>query len=628
MEKKSLNSLIKKVFPWVIAVFCFCGILFFMYATRAKDVYEGDRALYWDDMGCHETFTDPELTLWEKVTYLGANKVRYVTNVLMIIAWKVVGTKYDREDTILFFCNICLVAVVWICSYLVLHSKTGEKNNNTQIQNILLASGGALAYASSRFAYYSYEEFFGIMENVGNALAIIIITLLILDRFRYRALYWIAVFAWIVAYYVHERYLLLAGVLFLYSFGGLIYYKRKYKIPDFIRQFVIVLLSGLLFVQRMLLFGSRALDGTGGTSMTDTFDIGTVLRMVARQIFYLFGFNYPKDAYLNGIRFQDVNKLIILWTLIVLFIVGAIAFFFIRKVKKLFFEKFYPIIICVLAILCLMVSSSFTIRVEMRWMYASLGMEVLIVLYMIRMLISEQRGETGVYLLRMGCLFIALSIPIIETYYVGHWGRIYNHSARIDSMELSDVLDGYDYIDNLYIVVGDQSSPLSIEDQYELARAEQVEINNIIEVYYINEIESIGDDDAVFFRDASENNYIDISDQFQQTWFIEGKYDDGWTEPVMKAEAIADENDGLFISLYIPDYDIIEGEGKIYVNFNGERCGEIEVGRNWSGEVVIYGLHQGVNEIEFISDYYCISNSGRSEDGRLSYVLREISVVK
>lgn len=615
----SKSEKVNNLYFYISVIIMLMGIGLFMILSRGQYVYEGDRALYMDDMDGYKIMTNPNTSFVEKICDTNANKVRYVTNTVLALVWKIIGTNFEFEDTIMMVCNLLLVLITWILFYII---SDGISDKNRYIR-ALIATGFALIFSASRFAYYSYEELFGIMENMGNALVLVFATLLIKDSFRFTKKYWIAHIVWIISIYVHERYMVLAGALIVYIFLASIYNRKKIISKDNVLKIsFIFMLFIIVFAQRLLLFGNHALEGTGGTNVADTFSIKTLLFMVMREIAYLVGVNVPGDAYLNGIDPRNVNIWIYLITICIWILLGSIVFIF-RKRIKANKKEWCVIAFLIILIGCLVASTSITIRVEMRWLYASFGLELMTVCYMVSKILNNADSDLRLYIIVS--LVVVLMVGV-ESYYASNWKNIYNWEYRIDSSELSDEFDNYEYIDNLYIL-SDSVSPLEDRGIYDLASAEGVVLNNIIWKSSLNDIENIGENDVILIRDVREYDYYDITKEMSNITYVSGYYDDGWCEPYTHISLYSNAEGAVKLSIYVPDYIIFDNEITISVNINNKKCGEYVVNVNELTDIMVEGLEKGSNEIELVSDFWVIEESGRSEDGRLSYVLTNIEKV-
>ena len=591
-------------------VFSLLVISMIMYVSRGRCVYEGDRALYLDDMSEHDIMTNPDTSVWEKITDTSANKVRYVTNTFMYVLWGIVGTNYDREDVILFIFNVLTMALVWLSIYMI----TGAKRDKC----LLIPFGGALVFTLSRFAYYSYEEFFGIMENLAIIFAAFFLVYLVKDGFRFSKYYWMSLVLYFLNIYVHERYIVLAGTLVIYIiFASFYNSERIITRENLTRIAIIVGIVGVVLVHRFMLFGDRMADGTGGTSAKDTFSLPNFFMMFAKAVLYSLGINAPGDAYLNGIDPRAVNGWIYFFTVTVWCFLIYLLYWGIRLIKD---RKFWmQIFLFFISILCLLVISSSTIRVEMRWIYSCFMFEILAITFLLSRVLQTVKDKGIKHKISEAALISLFLVLFIEEYYSNHWNHIYNWGSRVEAAALSDQFDKHDVINNLYII--DQGRE-STDDIVHLGAEEGKEIKMVQILKNFMDVESVGENDVVLLKDEN-NAYVDITENYKSLRFEQGHYDDGWCEPYVRMSVYAQKKQEVFLSIYIPDYSII-GQNKIKVLVNG-RIQEIikDLNSDSISELNISGFEEGRNEIEIISGFNTISDSGRSEDGRLSYVLTQ-----
>ncbi len=626
---------------FLITILIICALATFMYLARGRYVYEGDRALYMDDLSTWETFNpNNSLSLWEKTTSTGANKIRLVNNFALALVWKFIGVNYERIDLVLMVNNIILVSVLFLVlrSILCAVMKDSDlKQSEKDAIASIAAVGGALIFASSRFAYYSYEELFGIMEALGSIFTFVFIMLLFLDAFRFKTHYWVSYVFWTLAVYSHERYISLAGVLVCYMVLGWIYNGEKlFSLKQLVRFLAPFGFFALFVIHRLVLFGKRSFDGTSGTSMADTLSIESFLNMLLKQVGYLLGINAIGDAYLNGISLNDVNLWVYALTLIVYIIVGGIFVFYLKSIRNKR-KEICKLFLFLITIACLAVASSGTIRVEMRWMYTSWGLEIITIMYMLitaivnepvknerinSLVSSENRFRSVSFIVAI----LALLGVIIESYYVSYWFNIYNWGVRQEACSLSDCMDNYNSINTLYVINGEKGY-FSDWDIRQLGLAEGFEILDIVFVKSSNELGTVNTgQDVVLVWDHS--NYTDITDAFNGIEYEEGKYDDGWCENYVRISCDSGKQANLYLSIYIPDYEFLTDGSSIEIYINSELKGVLNVTPNFLGDIEVEGINEGHNIIELKSDFWIIDDSGRSENNKLAYVLSKIQVIE
>jgi hypothetical protein len=212
---------------------------------------------------------------------------------------------------------------------------------------------------------------------------------------------------------------------------------------------------------------------------------------------------------------------------------------------------------------------------------------------------------------------------MIENFYSSYWNMIYNWGMRQDMSALSDEFDKYSQIENLYIVTG---STLSDGDIYGLAEAEGLILNNLIQLDDVKSIDYVGEDDVVLLKDDDKNDYYDLTESYKSIIDKTGRYEDGWCEPYTDFTVYSSGSQSLYLQFYLPDYDLIGEGNNITILINGEVKGIQAVTKDSLTEIAVEGLLQGGNNVELMADFYVVEDSGRSEDGRLSYVLSDIFV--
>ncbi|MDO4438046.1 MAG: hypothetical protein Q4B86_01165 [Eubacteriales bacterium] len=294
------------------------------------------------------------------------------------------------------------------------------------VKNRFLSLAASLCYLSSRFAYYQIGQALGLMETMAIFMALIILYLLykymnmdnletfkevrdssvktensrleILFRNPGEIYYFGALIIYFLLVFVHERYLSLLPLFYLTLIVKLLRHKKEYKkeyLKENIRLWVApVITFVVIFIIRKLAIGSAIPAGTGGTEVTETFNIKDAIGYALDQVMYIFGVNAGPE-HLCGLPW-DMSPVFIKYltklSVLALFIIcgmyavtmlldlgskeeGAKARFCRNLSNSLLFVGFIA-----LCIAC----SSVTIRVEMRWIYVSYTAALLFALYMIR----------------------------------------------------------------------------------------------------------------------------------------------------------------------------------------------------------------------------------------------------
>ena len=595
----------------------------YAYLSRANYVYDGDRALYMDDLAAYRKFNNPNTTFQEKLMDTSANKFRPVTNMILMIAWNYIGTEFERIDTVMLYANYLMIACIWLCFYSV-------QNNDSQIRRMCISTGGSLACICSRLAFYNFEEMFGLMENLALILSLVFLVLLIHDRFRFSKLYVAAHIVMVCSVYTHERYIVLAGVLVAYNFLYIFSIKRKAQPQQSIplgaivlRLLVPVVALCLIMAQRLALFGTRALDGTGGTSISETFEIRQFFQMMIKYFGYLVGINPAGDMYLNGTDPRSVPAVIYLLTALVAVAFIFLLILFIKKCEK---SDLWVVVLIAAQIVLLAIPASATIRVETRWVYPSYILVVLAAVYMLSE-VAKSSEKTEKKLLLTISLAAVFSLTVAENWYAANWKYIYQWGLRQCAASLSDQFDRMGNVETLYIIP-ETFIPGYLEERLimDLAEAEGHSIGQVVMDEDIRILHLNGNDRALLWNN-DKLCFSDLSDQLSAIQFISGHYEDAWTEPYMMCKVYAEKKSSLKITFYLPDYEQIGGS-TIALRVNGNNVDSFTVLPNSIFTVESGELEPGYNVVELISDFFIVENSGRSEDGRLSFVLSDLTVIE
>jgi hypothetical protein len=164
---------------------------------------------------------------------------------------------------------------------------------------------------------------------------------------------------------------------------------KKNNILLFILSVIPVLLSlGL----KIFVFRIRAFDGTGGTSILETFKISDAINNFFSGCAYLFGINLG-PTYLNGIAYQDVpnsiNLLIFIAAICAILLFIFSSSFIIQK--KQINNHIKKILLIISFIALTLLAGSVTIRLEMRWLYVPYTGLLFLFAYLIGLLFKEKK---------------------------------------------------------------------------------------------------------------------------------------------------------------------------------------------------------------------------------------------
>lgn len=395
--KEIINS-IKSGIKDIIAVILMC--IWGFYLNRGFHI----TSLFMDDVNMWSYFgTD---SFGEFVFPETATHCRPVYWFCQWIELNVIGNHVQRIVVI----NIALLLVIAVILYFFIKKICRSE---------LISWLSGMAFITSRFAYYSTTQLIGLIETLAILFTLIICILL----YEYlhseeRSVFYLALAAYVAITLTHERYMVLLP-LFIYV---LIVSKKKKGI-DFISTAIAFAFTVWI---RYSMTGHIIPAGTGGTQITETFTIKSFFKSAIMQVEYMIGINAGEE-YLCGITWADTSAAVkisvVLGCIAILWIFITFVVTVVKKLKsgdssaiaiKDFILLIGFIIGCVTA-------SSVTIRVEMRWIYASFMIMLILMAYMYAYAAPDKKITVIAVVL---IVFLVLCIAR-DVYYRGFQDRLY-----------------------------------------------------------------------------------------------------------------------------------------------------------------------------------------------------------
>jgi hypothetical protein len=230
-------------------------------------------------------------------------------------------------------------------------------------------------YIISNFGLYGIVQIEGIMELLCLFFLFIFLSaiydLLYGEAEKTFKYLYIALISYLLIIFTHERFIVLILPLI---FTSLFKYKQSAN-KRFLFLSVLSILPLLfnIFIKKVI-FKTPFFRGTNGQLITP--NISNIFLHIKYHIKYLFGIHNNDDVYLNGIASQDVSgsvNILIYISILSLLLIFLVYFFICTNINKKLFESkksFYFTFLCLITIGLLIASSSGTIRVEQRWIYA------------------------------------------------------------------------------------------------------------------------------------------------------------------------------------------------------------------------------------------------------------------
>lgn len=400
----------------------------------------------------------------------------------------------------------------------------------------ILSYIGGLAFVISYFSYYQITTQYGVMEATATFFSIVTVFLMYMYvQNKQNKYFYLAVLTYFLAVMSHERYIVLFPVLFMIGVYDLYNFKEKKINLQSLKRGV---MASVAFVASLLIFMSvmdNIFMGTGAQSVTsETLEIN-LIGFFFRYIGYLFMINPVEwtETYLCMISWgeypQIMKCLIIVSIVIVVLLAMNIVYHCLKSDKENRIKILLSAAIFVLSICAIAVISSTTIRVELRWVYVSFIIMLMLLMYSVKVaqnivLKWLSIGAVAIYFLIsiMFSLFARENYSRLyywndyetanslydctykeykETMYDKEWVIITN---SLDYDYLARVMDSYDIYDEY---------SLSLNVVHSLEEAEKIEIgeNTIVLLHSTTEFSNITDVfsyDIPVYTTLYEDNYI------------------------------------------------------------------------------------------------------------------------
>ena len=250
--------------------------------------------------------------------------------------------------------------------------------------NFFIAALSGVLYLVSHFSYYHIGQVMGILENLCMIFALLFLYFTVkylnCDIKEKSNLYFaVILIIYVLASFTHERFIGLLPVFLV----ALLFKNRVRMSTRFIKTIIIILVLCAILVFRSFFTGNLIPSGTGGTQVTQTFQITEAIKYAFMQVLHIFGFTYGED-FLCGLRFNELDNIgksfvyINLGMIIlieVLYLMIALSRGFKTSIEDI--DKPSPRIgmdfVLLTFIAMNIIASSATIRLELRWVYVSMA---------------------------------------------------------------------------------------------------------------------------------------------------------------------------------------------------------------------------------------------------------------
>jgi len=495
----------------------------------------------------------------------------------------------------------------------------------------------AFLFSISNFALYSIIQAEGLMEQLCILFLIVFISALYdvfhKDPDKTNRSACIALIALFLIVYTHERFIALTLPFYLVLLFSRKSFTRARTFFLFLALGCVPLISNILIKNAM---STPFLMGTGGTVMA--FSPSMAIRHILYHVSYMFGLHPHGYAYLHGINPGDVhwiiNIIIYVSILSIIAIFAIYIYIWIRHNKHL--EKLKRsmvfVVISIVAIGSIIASSSFTIRVEMRWVMAPYLVALVLLAYVISVILKscallkeKNRNENsqttkrirGMATIVLVCVFTySLSVFTYSLYYRSFFSNIFliNEWQRRANIIHEEILVQFRHaIPGASTIVIDRQA-LFLNGYYEYnygllysVFGEDYKIIDFTAVYQIEDIDftTIGKPLLLLQYDNQLGTFIPVVNELatQSRQVTEGFLGGGWVEQTAKVYLFNDSlSNTLRISGFWP-----EGfpDNKLTVSINSNETKIIEIIPGMEYEFTIgFDNSGGINTVVFETETF------------------------
>ncbi|MFR5602017.1 MAG: hypothetical protein ACLTKI_06575 [Lachnospiraceae bacterium] len=467
------------------------------------------RGLYMDDLYLWSCYGEYPLSYYIFPT--GGQRFRFVFNLLAYPVMWFMGNHISWTVTI----NIVLNSMVALTVY-HMAKRIGRCK--------WAAFACGIAYMLSRFSYYQITLMYGILETFSQMGALLILYQVFLyfneeDGTRH---YITASILFFFNSFVHERYMVLLALLIL-AIPATRILDRKEKASYRLWIYPIISFALILGI-RFWAIGSLSPAGTGGTNVADTFTVKQTIKYGISQIFYLFGIN-AGPQYLNGLEWKDVTPFFRFFVYLgdAALILTLVRFLWVMIRDKENWKRYLGNLLIFVGFVGMCIAaSSVTIRVELRWIYASYTACLLFLAYMAGVL-REKEAESGTkakakrFLLPTSVLMTIyfLSLLPVELNYRQYYPNLYwAEQQRFNSLaEVTYETYGEELFQKQVVIVNDQYHISQFTADYFFMPFTDDKSSKNPPVIFVDSLEelTITDDMIILAEDPAHDRFVDIT---------------------------------------------------------------------------------------------------------------------
>ncbi len=586
-----INTNKKQVDIWknhMIAAILLMAFAFFI--NRGIEI----KGLYMDDLYMWSCFG--EQSFFEYVFPIGGSRFRFLFYLVSWLEMALIGTHVGWMVPI----NIILNGFVAITLYGMAWKLSRSK---------LIGFLAGIAYLLSNLSYYQISQGLGVMETMALWMGIGILYCLfqfLHDAPKSRTYYMTAVGLYFGVCFVHERYMVLLPLFFI-----VLLLKKNRDIRQWLYPFASFVLVQVI---RLLTIGGLSPAGTGGTQVADTFSLKQSIKYALSQVAYMFGINAGPE-HLNGIPWKDspfwihglvYGTLVFVLAMVVCFLVTAI------RHKEDRFPALASSILFICFIGACIVSSSVTIRVEMRWVYISYTAALLYLSYMYGVIISHVEVTKAIQkFVPYGAILVAYVVLMfpVQTYYRSFYPKLYYwpNQMRYNSLaEETYEKYGDALFDKTVYILGNtyEMSEFTADTFFKVYDKKKAFTGP--EVVFIDNIDEVGlvhDNMLILREDTKFDGFQDIT-QFVRDLKCQrvyGYYEDTWMDEEAVVKVMAGADGIISIEMIYPGN--LEGHETSVIYVDGEEAATVHLTENVMHEEI--RVKPGnIVELKFVNNFY------------------------
>lgn len=363
--------------------------------------------------------------------FFSESRYRPFFNLIQYFEYLIVGTNPIIFTYFNFITNSLLALFVFHFSYRL---KAGN----------LISFLISVLFIFSHFAYYEIGQAFGLLETEAQFLAILILFLCfkivgIIDKKNINITIIITLILFFILSFTHERYLcLMPLVLFSILFSSGYKDQSKTNVYKLIYVSLFVVVLALIALVRYIALGKIIPAGTGGTSVEETFNFTETIKNCFKELLLIFGINVGPE-HLVGIEFSAIpnifTKFFGILSITAVLIIYAI--YLIDKMHSKDKKSWLPDIMFILFLGSCIAASSVTIRVEMRFVYASFTVCLLYLSYICGYIFDKKNHFLSLIFILFTLVFIVMRMPL-ELRYRSYFNKVH---CIVDQMMMNSLYD-------------------------------------------------------------------------------------------------------------------------------------------------------------------------------------------